>query len=514
MRQKLAIKSSMIGIVAQMATVLISFISTKLFVRFIGLEAQGINGVVGNMLGLLQLSELGIGTAITYALYQPIVDRNEREICIVMRMFKNAYRVIGTVVFIAGIILSFFIDFFMESHNYSRQEVLLAYYILLISSVATYFLAYKRNLLYADQKQYIITMIDMLCSVAFGIIKIASILLFKSYHIYLTVTILQTITANIIVSLVCNRHYPYLKQKIKDKYDKIDELKKNILNLIIGKFGGFVYSSTDNMIISKFSGLAAVGYITNYKYIYTMLTGLLNSVTSPIQPMIGNYIREYKETQKSYELFKAYTYIRFFLASIVTVGFAISADALIALWIGEEYLLTMLVVFLMSLDVLLGAMQGPAGEYMTVLGYFQYDKYMSLIGAAINLTTSIWFSNYIGIAGVLLGTVITQIFYWIIRVYIVYKNYFKRTPFEYIWLTIRCGICLVAELGILYQIKQSFFTDNITIPRFIVLALLCLLITMAINVLLFVGTKELKFLMSIMNKLPVLNRFFKKGTEK
>jgi len=509
MRQKLVIKSSIIGIVAQIATVMISFICTRLFVRFIGLEAQGINGVVGNMLGLLQLSELGIGTAITYALYQPIVDKNEREICIVMRMFKNAYRIIGSIICVAGIGLSFFIDLFVESSRYSRQEVLVAYYILLISSVTTYFLAYKRNLLYADQKQYITTMIDMLCSVVFGVVKISCILVFKSYHVYLVVTILQTIAANIIVSVICDRHYPYLKQKVVGKYDKIEELKKNVLNLIIGKMGGFVYSSTDNMIISKFSGLAAVGYITNYKYIYTMLTGLLNSVTSPIQPMIGNYIREYKEVQRSYELFKAYTYIRFFLASIVTVGFVISADACITLWLGEEYLLPLLIVVLMSLDVFLGAMQGPAGEYMAVLGYFKYDKYMSLIGAGINLVTSIWLSKHIGIAGVLLGTVITQIFYWLTRVFIVYKNYFKRSPLEYVCLVMRCGICITVEMYILYQLKERFFTESVTIFSFLLLALLCLLTTAALNMLAFIGTRELAFLWSIMSKLPILRRICK-----
>lgn len=502
MRQKLAIKSSLIGIIAQAVNIILSFISIRYFVRYIGLEAQGLNGIIGNMLGLLQLSELGIGTAITYALYQPVVDRNEREITIVMQLFRKAYWIIGTVILVTGVVLSFWIDVFVKSSIYSKSYILVAYYILLISTGSTYFMAYKRNLLYADQKEYVTTLIDMCFSIICNVLKLCAIIIAKSYLLYLTVSIIQAIGSNLVVTVVCNRHYPFIKNHVDGKYEKMGELKRNMKDLLIGKFGGFVYSSTDNLIVSFFSGVSAVGLLTNYKTLLSILKQLDGSVTSPIQPMIGNYIREYNDPDKSYGVFRAYTYICFFMASILMVGFIVTADTVIVLWLqGTQYLLPMSIVVLLSVDMYIDLLQAPNVNFISVLGYFKYDKYMSLLGAGINLITSIAFSKYIGIAGVLLGTAITQIFYWIFRATVVFKDYFKKRATEYVAQNMIYIVVVIMEIAVFRAVRDMLWGDILHIYAFVLMGGICVVGCVLINTIIFGRTEEHKFMVRMVKKI-------------
>lgn len=102
MRQKLAVKSSVIGLAAKLLTMVLSIISTRLFVHYLGVEIKGLSGLIANILSLLQLAEMGIGAAIIYALYQPIVEDKKEEIKSLMAFYKKAYRYIGLLIFVIG----------------------------------------------------------------------------------------------------------------------------------------------------------------------------------------------------------------------------------------------------------------------------------------------------------------------------------------------------------------------------------------------------------------------------
>lgn len=427
MRQKLAIKSSAIGLCARLLAMILSIISTRLFVEYLGIEIKGVSGLIANILSLLQLAEMGIGTAIIYALYQPIVEKNKEEIKSLMAFYKKAYNYIGILIFFIGCGASFFLKFVVGETSYSWKYVYLIYFIQLIASVSTYLLgAYRRNLLYADQKQYITTIIDSITNTIFTIIRMFVIVYMQSYIAYLLLQLLQTLISNIVAYVATDRYFPYLREKNVKPYDKMSELIGNVKNVIIGKVGGVVYNSTDNILISKFVGVVAVGYMTNYYTVKTMIKTIVTSVTEPVRPMIGNYIREYKDVNKSYQLFLSYTFIRYFIANIVTVGVLVMSNPFIDLWLGEGYTLSLLIPALIAIDMFIDIVHGPTWEFINVLGLFKNDRNMSYGGAVINLITSIILATFMGTSGVLLGTVIAQCYYWIARAKIVFKQYFKE----------------------------------------------------------------------------------------
>lgn len=500
MRQKLALKSSFIGVLAKLITTVLGMVCTRFFVHQLGVEIRGIDGLLANCLSMLQLSDLGIGTAIIYALYQPIVEKNEKEINALMCLYRRIFHGIGIAILILGIFMSFFLHFFIKETTFSWNYILLLFYLQLISVVISYSIgAYKRNLLYADQKQYFSTIIDTVSYIVGSILKIVALVCFHSYVIYLMIQIAQTVISNVVVSIICNRIYPYLKLNSADKYDKIPQLINNVKNIIIGRVGGFVYSSTDNLILAHFLGVVQVGYMANYYSLVNSLKALTSSITEPIQPMIGNFIREEKSPEKAYDLFFNYTFVRYCIANIVTVGIIVMINPLITIWLGEQYTLKIVIPILMVCDMFIGIVHGPTGEFITVLGLFKNDRNMSLIAMSINLVSSIWLVYEYGAIGVLLGTVLAQMYYWIARAYIVFTKYFGQGALQYI----RCVIAYIGveilDCMILFWIRDLFFR-KMTFFLFVIMCMICVS-TSIISIVVFWGrTKEFCFMLQILSK--------------
>lgn len=425
MRQKIAIKSSIIGLFSKTTSIILSFVVGRYFIHYLGVEINGINGVFSNVLGFLQLAELGIGSAIIYALYKPLVEDNISEVQILMGFYKKVYRVIGMIIIVAGMILAPFLRVLIVDSTYEFSYILLVFIIQLLASASTYFLAYKRNLLYADQRQYISTLIDASVNVLSAIIRIIVMVYTGSYVLYLIIQVAQNVISNIIVNIYCNKKYPYLLQKVSGKYEKMPELIDNVKNLMIGRLGGWVYNSTDNIIIARFVGIIATGLMANYYVLTNMIKTLVTSVVAPIQPMIGQYVVKCEDRKKAYNLFLSYTFIRYCIADIVVVGFVTMANPVVEVWLGADYIVNRLIVVLLAIDLFISITHGPTGEFIQALGLFRNDRNMSIFAMIINLGTSLIMVRFWGISGVLLGTVMAQTYYWIARGYVVFSQYFK-----------------------------------------------------------------------------------------
>ena len=505
MRQKLAIKSSAVGLCARLLAMVLSIISTRLFVEYLGIEIKGVSGLIANILSLLQLAEMGIGTAIIYALYQPIVDNRKEEIKSLMAFYKKAYNYIGLLIFVIGCAASLFLKFFIEETSYSWSYVYLIFYIQLMASVSTYLLgAYRRNLLYANQKQYITTIIDASMNTLFTIVRMVVIVYLQSYILYLVLQLIQTLASNLVASIVTEREFPYLKEKDVQAYDKMPELIGNVKNVVIGKIGGVVYNSTDNLLISKFVGVVAVGYMTNYYTVRTMIKTIVNSVTEPVRPMIGNYIREYKDVSKSYQLFLSYTFIRYFIANIVVVGVLVMFNPFIDIWLGKGYTLSMAIPTLIAIDMFIDIVHGPTWEFNSALGLFRNSRNMSCVGAIINLVTSIMLVVIMGTPGVLLGTVIAQCYYWIARSYIVFKKYFKQGVGIYLRRVGAYIFVTTIDIIIMLSLRYKLMPET-TFPKFLILCIISVAVSMTSVVVIWGRTKEF----ALMNKM--IKSFFMKN---
>ena len=220
--KKSFLQNASIAFILQVINILVTFIVRTVFVKTLGNDYLSLNGLFTNVVSLLSFAELGIGNAIIFSLYEPIAMQNTEKINTLMHLFKKAYRWIRFIIAILGICILPFINHLVNDVNVNENFQIL-YILFLINTYVSYFFAYKKSLLIADQKNYIAALIQQSIIVVQSVIQCIIILLFHNYVLYLWIQIIGTTMINIITSGYVDRHYKYLKQDAS-KLDKREYL--------------------------------------------------------------------------------------------------------------------------------------------------------------------------------------------------------------------------------------------------------------------------------------------------
>lgn len=494
-RSKNAAKNVMISFISQIATVLLSFICRKIFLLYLSVEYLGISSTFTSLLGALSLAELGIETAITFTLYAPLAKHDNEKIKKIMYVYKCIYEKIGFIVLALGIFAMPFIPLILKDIQISI-EVYIIYLMQLFSTVSTYFLAYKRALFVADQKIYICKAIDMLSNVLGTVLRILSLLIWKDFTIYLAIQLAQTVISNVILSYMGNRIYPFLKGKaIKDKAVE-KQLIGNVKNIFFAKLAGYIYGSTDNLVISTLISTASVGYLANYTQITLAAKGIIQSVVSAVQGVLGNLLTEVEDRKHNLDVLHRYTYCTYTISTLFFVPILLLIQNLITVWIGENYVLPYLYAVLIIAEMYISFVHAPIYAYESALGMFEQEKKISIIGSIMNLSISVIVAKILGITGVLLGTFISQMYFWVVRTHLVYKSYFEASVHEYVVYIVKNLVYLgtfVFSLFINHMMINMIFNVD-TWKMLFLKGILIEAITIIINIIIFWKTKEQKYL--------------------
>lgn len=151
MRTENSIKNSIIGILGQVFNIILNFVSRTIFIFILGANYLGVNGLFTNILSMLSLAELGIGSAIIYHMYKPLANKDEEKLKSLMHLYAKAYRYIGLVVAIVGLSIVPFLGVIIKDKP-NVEHLTIIYLLFLANSVVSYFFAYKTSIITADQK--------------------------------------------------------------------------------------------------------------------------------------------------------------------------------------------------------------------------------------------------------------------------------------------------------------------------------------------------------------------------
>ncbi len=457
-RQKLAIKSSIIGVLSQITSLITKFVVRTFAIRYLGMEILGLDSVLIDTISMLSLAELGITTAMLYRMYTPVIDSDINRIQTLMATYKFIYRIIAVCITVLGVCISFALPYIVKEINLSWGYIYIAFYLQLFCTVSSYLFAYQRILLNANQKNYLCSIVDTILLVIFSVLKIIAIILVKSYPLYLLLTALQTIVANQILRWYSKSYYPYLKKYEKASKEDIKCLMRDTKDIFSGRIAGYIYNSTDNLIISTVLGTATVGLLSNYKYISTSLRGLINSAMQAMQPLLGIYLNSNTTKEQSYKILQRYSFVRFVLAGISVVPFVCCADIFVKIWSGhEEYVMPVVITLLLAIDYYISCVFGPLGDYIVGLGMFRQEKYITVIGGISNLLLSVIGVYTWGISGILIATVISQFIMWIGKVRILFNGYFdENNSYKRDYIREQIGYCFITVFSI--SISYLIFT--------------------------------------------------------
>ena len=431
------LRTSMVGSVCNFASIVMGFVYQTVFLHLLSVNYLGISGLFTNILRVLSLAELGIGSSITYRFYKPIADNDVEKVGQLVNYNKRVYRVIALVIFSLGMVLLPFLKYFIKDTSDVPADVNLqfVYFLHVVQTVSTYTYAYRRTILHADQKKYITAFITAALQLLRYAVQIAVLVLTRNYTLMMVASILITVVGNIAASWFFTRGYKEIF-RVKSRLSRRE--RKTIWGdtgaIMLHRIGATVVNSTDNIVLTRFVGLTAGGLYSNYAQI-------IHSLTMTIQHLMGGgYNSSYGNAlavlppEENFRIFSRLQFINLSIVGFCTSCLYLLVDPFVTLWVGKALLLDHLAVVALSIQFYLECCRFVVKAYNEANGNFVYDKLRPLISSAINLGVSIVLAIRLGVAGVFFGTVISNLctFFWR-EPLLLFRHAFKRSMAPY-WM--------------------------------------------------------------------------------
>lgn len=501
MRTKNSIYNAIFSTLASVVGMVLGFVTQKIFLMCLGLEYSGANGLFTNIMSMLAIAEMGIGSAIVYNLYKPIANNDTEKIKTLMRFYKKCYNIIAGIILVFGIIITPLIPIFVGETSIP-DNIILLYYLALIDVVFSYLISYKRSILIANQKNYIINIVHLLYLVVMNSTIIALLFMFKNYILYLVVRIIYRVLENVVITLIANKKYPYIKEKNYVAMDKVTKSKifTNVKGLFYHKIGGFVVGGTSYIVISMLLGLKYAGIYNNYYLVFNSVSILLSQIFFSIVASVGNLLVEEK-TEKCYEVYKKLTLFDFWIYALCSVGMFAALQPFITWWIGEEYLLPMYAVFLFAIYFYVQGMRKTINVFKEAAGIFYQDRRIPIIESIVNLVCAIIFVKLIGIAGVFAAGIISSMVLFIYSYpKYVYKPLFSKKWHVFYIEQVKLFILMLIMLGITYLLMNVIILSN-PLLQFIANGIIALIIVNLLFYIVFKKTDEFSYFKYLLKKL-------------
>ncbi len=439
------------GMFVKGITLVLSFVSKTIFIKLLGIQYTGVSSLFTDILTVLSLAELGISSAITYALYKPVAEKDSRQIARLMNFYKTAYRMVALAVLSFGLALVPFLDRLVTDVPDIRESITLVYLLYVTKSACSYLLIYKSAILNAKQKKYEISKIEGIMAVVKLLAECLVLWLFRQFLAYLLTDILLTLVQNILISRRAEREYDSRAGGDGGKLGKEEKLAilADVKALAMYQISGVCLSGTDSIVISSVLGTGMVGLLSSYKMLLQSVTSILQQFFNAANASVGNLAAE-GGREKQYRLFRGLNFAVFWANAFCGTALYLLLNPFVELWLGREYLLGEPVALALALDFYISNMIRCVALFRTSNGLFVQGRYRPVIMALLNVTLSVLFAYRSGIFGVLMATVIaravTQVWYdpWLI-----YREIFRRNVGEYYkdyicyFLTAAAGILLI-----------------------------------------------------------------------
>ena len=461
-RTKNSLRNSGYALIVQGITVVLNFAIRTVFIKTLSVAYLGLNGLFTNILNVLSFAELGFGTAIVYEMYKPIAENDEKKISAYMNFFKLVYRVVGVLILVIGFLLIPNLDYFISDSTeipVDAPSLAIIYVLYLVNSAVSYFFNYKRSLVIATQNGYV----DSRNQLGFNFLKCGIqffiLIVFKSYLGYLAIQIACTLLGNVAISIKADKLFPYLKVYKNEKLDKEDKLSlaKNVVAMSFHKLGSVVVSGVDNILISKFAGIIAMGCYSNYTLLTATIKTVFAQIMTPVTASVGNFVAE-KSNEESYHFFHKLFFVNAYGAIFCSSCLMTLSNPFIELFWGEQYLFSNSLVLLLLFNFYIDRMRQASQIYIDTNGLFWPIKWKSFVEAIINLVASLSLSIVfdLGIQGIIIGTLISNFttnFWW--EPYAVYKYSFKRSLVDYFIRYAQYTVALIISVLISMSVVEA-----------------------------------------------------------
>ena len=469
MRTKASVKNVTYNLILQVLIMASGFIVRTALVKSLGKEYMGLGGLFTNIISMLSLAELGIGLAITFSLYKPLAESDERQVSALMNFYKLAYRVIGCVIGVAGIIAIPFLRFFMAKNESPADfpGFYYIYFLFLFNSVFSYLaFAYKRSILSADQKSWAIAQTNIVTVIISTVLQLYVLKLFsRPDYRYIAVLIVQiffVFVVNFITAYISDRMYPYLRKYKKTKIhpDERRAIYKNVFALSINKISVTIVNTSDVLLVSIFCGVGAVGLYNNYALLLTSINALVTMIFNPLVASLGNLSVTENENSK-YNVFRRVYFANMWIIGFCSICFTVMFQMFIQYWLGADFLMAVFIMLTTVFSFYLRGTEIAVNLYRHAEGLYWQGRYRPVAMAVLNIISSVIFYYICGMGGIFIGTIISNLLtvFWF-DPWLVYKNVFKRPVAGYFIEYAVHFIITIISGSLIWWLCSVFFPVN------------------------------------------------------
>lgn len=452
-------KNVVYGLLVKILTMLLEFAARYFFIKYLGSELLGVNGVFTNIIQCLSLAELGVNNVVMFSYYKPLAEKDQAKLSSLNNFYKKIYNGIALCVATLGLVLIPFLKYIINT-SYEIPNLTFIYLLFLADTVVSYLYIYKTTILVADQKSFIVTRYDIILNVVRTIFQIVSLVIFRKFIIYLVIKIAFSILGNFLKAKKAACEYPFTKQERNLTLGEKNTIINTIKSGFVYKLSAVMLNSTDNLLISYIVGTRWVGLLSNYVTLCNAAASFVTIVFNNITASVGNLVTTEKN-EKSHQIFNVMSMTSNWIAFVCFSSVLILSDEFISLWLGKVYVMDFSVVLPKVMMLYISCVMQPIFCYREALGLYVKTKYVMLLSAIINIVLSIWWGEIWGVSGILVASLFAVLitYFWY-EPYILYKDYFDAKVFSYYLKTmVNIVICGLSTL-VLYYCSKIFYCWN------------------------------------------------------
>ena len=422
-----------VGLLFYFLSFVVAFFSRKVFLDNLGADFIGLTGTLLSILGFLNLSELGIGLSVSYFLFKPLADRDQTKIAEILSLLGFLYKRIGQFILAAGAIVSLFFPIMFKNSAMPLGIVFFAFFSFLGSSAIGYFINYRRILLDADQKMYLVSIYGKSFDLLKSVIQIVLAIYYKNLFLWVAIEFLASLVQCAVLNWKIRTEYPWLKTDkrrgpslLKDYPEVLTKTKQ----IVIHQMKDFLLTKSDEIMIFAFVSLKMVAYYGNYVMIITKLSTLFLTFFSGTASGIGNLVAA-SDKKHTMNVFWQLSSAKYLTAGALVFSLAFLINPLIGWWLGEEYQLNGLIVFLFMVNLYIMQTRPIIDMFNHSYGLYG-DVWAAWAEGIINISVTIITAIKWGIIGILLGKIVSLFIIVVIwKPYYLFSQGFRETVATY-----------------------------------------------------------------------------------
>lgn len=475
-RTKNTARNAAYGYLSRLILMIFPFLTRGLFIRLLGSEYLGLNGLFSSILTVLNMSELGFSSAIVVHMYRAIAADDGKAINALLNYYRRIYHIVGTVILCAGCAVIPFLPRLIRGSYPADINLTAVYLVFLLDTVLSYFLfAHYGSLIGAFQRNDLATKIELLVKLLMYALQISVLLVSRNYYVYLFIMPLCTVARNLMTCFAARRTFPEYVPAGKVSKNTKKDIGTMVKGAMIGRVAGVFRNSFDSAFVSMFLGLTATAIYGNYYYIMDTISCLAQIPIHAATGGAGNSVAMESQEKNHADMLRM-NFLYMWAAGWCAICMLCLYQPFMRLWAGDQMLLPVPTMVLFCVYLYLLKIGDVMSIYSGTRGLFWEQRYITIAEAVGNITLNYFLGKHFGIAGILWATIITMLvinFLW--GCHVPFRHYFTHfSANQYILWHLKRGAVTLVVGAVTYWVCGVVTISGI--PGLIVTGLICVVL--------------------------------------